>query len=228
MKNLGWLVMAISACSLLGAQGSPAKRPPVTGIAHVGLAAQDVQADRVFYTKTLGWTAAASLENQGGTRFFGDESQAVEVTHASTPSEPAFNHLAFATSDAEQMRSYLAAKGIKVPDAVSTWSDGTKSLHVKDPEGNAIEFVQSPRSMTGAARNRDAISSRIIHAGFVVRNAAAENRFYKDVLGFRLYWTGGMKDGVIDFVSLQVPDGTDWLEYMLNVGPHPSRQQLGV
>lgn len=37
-----------------------------------------------------------------------------------------------------------------------------------------------------------------------------------------------MKDGVTDWSSLQVPDGTDWIEYMLNAPPDPSRHQLGV
>jgi hypothetical protein len=31
-----------------------------------------------------------------------------------------------------------------------------------------------------------------------------------------------------DWVSLQVPDGTDWVEYMLNAGPTPSARTLGV
>jgi hypothetical protein len=35
------------------------------------------------------------------------------------------------------------------------------------------------------------------------------------VLGFRPYWYGGANDTVISWVSQQVPDGTDWLEYML-------------
>jgi catechol 2,3-dioxygenase-like lactoylglutathione lyase family enzyme len=55
----------------------------------------------------------------------------------------------------------------------------------------------------------------MIHAGFVVRNREKQDRFYRDVLGFRVYWHGGMKDEETDWVDMQVPDGQDWLEYML-------------
>src|SRR5208337_2784110 len=59
-----------------------------------------------------------------------------------------------------------------------------------------------------------AISRHMIHAGFLVYNRDAEDHFYRDLLGFRLYWHGGMQPGQTDWVAMQVPDGTDWLEYM--------------
>ena len=37
-----------------------------------------------------------------------------------------------------------------------------------------------------------------------------------------------MKEGETDWVSLQVPDGTDWLEYMLNQPQHPDLRATGV
>ena len=55
-----------------------------------------------------------------------------------------------------------------------------------------------------------------------------EDHFYKDVLGFHLYWQGGMKDNETNWVSMQVPDGTDWLEYMLNVSPGASQRVVGI
>jgi catechol 2,3-dioxygenase-like lactoylglutathione lyase family enzyme len=68
----------------------------------------------------------------------------------------------------------------------------------------------------------------MIHVGFIVRDREAENHFYIETLGFRPYWHGGMKDDVTDWVALQVPDGTDWLEYMLNQPEHPSLETTGV
>jgi catechol 2,3-dioxygenase-like lactoylglutathione lyase family enzyme len=66
----------------------------------------------------------------------------------------------------------------------------------------------------------------MIHTGFVVKDEAAENRFYRVLLGFKPYWRG-RTDTSFDYVSQQVPDGSDWLEYMLNTGPSPSPKQLG-
>ena len=36
-----------------------------------------------------------------------------------------------------------------------------------------------------------------------------------------------MKDDVTDWVAIQVPDGTDWLEYMLNASDEPTLKQFG-
>jgi catechol 2,3-dioxygenase-like lactoylglutathione lyase family enzyme len=68
----------------------------------------------------------------------------------------------------------------------------------------------------------------MIHAGFLVYHRDAEDHFYRDILGFRPYWYGGMKDNQTDWVALQVPDGTDWVEYMLNQPEHPDLRTTGV
>ena len=68
----------------------------------------------------------------------------------------------------------------------------------------------------------------MIHVGFLVHHRNAEDHFYRDILGFRPYWHGGMKDDETDWVAMQVPDGTDWLEYMLNQPEHPDLRLTGV
>ena len=67
----------------------------------------------------------------------------------------------------------------------------------------------------------------MIHAGFVVHDRAAEDKFYKDLLGFTVMWYGGMKDNEVNWVDMRVPDGSDWIEYMLRV-EHPTTRQRGV
>ena len=84
------------------------------------------------------------------------------------------------------------------------------------PKRNHIEFIQPPTHPEPVPVNP--LSNHIIHVGFIVHNADAENAFYRKVLGFRPYWYGG-RDGKTEWVSQQVPDGTDWLEYMLQGGP---------
>ena len=204
------------------------QRPPITGIAHIAIASQNMTASRAFYTDSLGWTAVASPEFPDGVRFYGDPRQTVEVHPASSPSELALEHIAFATTDAEALRQYLAFKGVAVPAALGTLRDGEKTFRVKDPENNTIEFVQRAPGVAKAASNLPtSLSGRIIHAGLMVKSASTEDRFYRDILGFRPYWSGGMKDGVTDWSSLQVPDGTDWIEYMLNQPVNPTKRQIG-
>jgi catechol 2,3-dioxygenase-like lactoylglutathione lyase family enzyme len=66
------------------------------------------------------------------------------------------------------------------------------------------------------------------HVGVTVHDRPAADKFYKDILGFQETWHGGMKDTETDWVDMRVPDGTDWLEYMLHVGDHPSPRTLGI
>ena len=84
---------------------------------------------------------------------------------------------------------------------------------MKDPEGNPIEFVQERPELTArhAGCRFEGHDPRRIRGD----DRDAEDKFYKDLLGFHLYWQGGMKEGETDWVDMQVPDGTQWLEYML-------------
>ena len=228
MKNNLYPALLLALASVLHAQGAPVTRPQITGISHVGLVAQSLRADEKFYDQMLGWSAAPSLESPGGLRFYGAPKQWIDVASATKRSDPTFNHIAFATTNAEQMRRYLAAHRVTVPAALTRWKDGSLSFRVHDPEGNLVEFIEAGSKPTHLVANPRSISSRIIHAGFVVHSATAEDAFYRKLLGFRLYWTGGMHDGVTDFFSLQVPNGTDWIEYMLHVPANADHRQLGV
>ena len=96
------------------------------------------------------------------------------------------------------------------------------SFAVHDPEGQLVIFVQQRPASSKTVSPR-AASHRIIHTGFWVHDRAAEDHFWRDILGFRPYWFGGQHDGEINYVSSQVPDGTDWIEYMLNRGANSQR-----
>ncbi len=137
-------------------------------------------------------------------------------------------HVAFATPDAEGVRKYLADRGASVPGKVSTGGNGTVWFAMNDPEGNPIEFVQEHPELT--SRHAEvAVSKVMIHAGFVVHDREKEDKFYKDLLGFHVYWHGGMKDDQTDWIDMQVPDGTQWLEYMMvKPGQELSPATLGV
>jgi catechol 2,3-dioxygenase-like lactoylglutathione lyase family enzyme len=136
------------------------------------------------------------------------------------------DHVAFATDNIVALRRYLVEKGIKAAQ-IQGRSDHSLSFTVEDPEGHRIEFVErgKAQSVPPAA---SPVSRRMIHAGFVIYHRDAEDRFYREILGFRPYWHGGMKDDATDWVAMQVPDGTDWLEYMLNQPEHMDLQLTGV
>jgi catechol 2,3-dioxygenase-like lactoylglutathione lyase family enzyme len=211
------------------AQKPDTLRPQVTGISHVTLYADDLPASRRFYATLIGWEPVPAAGAPSGIRFYANHSQYVELV--SPPEEGIKDRLdivGFATDDADAMRRFLAAHGVAVPDAVTTGADGSKSFLTADPEGNKIEFTQqgSHHPPTPASPS-ESLSSHIVHAGYMVRDRAKLDHFYKDVLGFHLYWQGGAKPGDIDWVMMQVPNGTDWIEYMLYLPANPSRAELG-
>lgn len=139
-----------------------------------------------------------------------------------------FEGIGFSTSDAEGLRRFLGANGVPVPETVSADGLGSRFFDVKDPEGNRVEFTQEGiHQPQGGKATSARVSTHIIHAGFVAHDRAALDRFYKDLLGFHLYWEGGSGPGHTDWVMMQVPDGTDWLEYMLYLKADASREQLG-
>ena len=216
-----------------GAQAQPA-RPSITSVSHLAVYAADPAKNETFYVHDLGAVKRPDPENPAGTRYYFSPVQFVEVLPL--PSGASINrldHAAFNVSDAEGMRRYLISKGIAVPRRLSEGSDGSRWFQVKDPEGMTIEFVQPPASPPRIADG--GLSTHIIHVGFIVHDRKLEDTFYRDVLGFRPYWAGGMKDDVTNWVSQQVPDGPDWLEYMIvgtpdtrGIPANMSQANLGV
>ena len=216
-------------------QGAPA-RPPIVGVAHIGLKTDNMDAARNFYTGVLGF-GEFTLDNPPGklmlSYFKVNDHQYIEVFPTlKDPKEDRLSHISFETTDAEQLRTYLASRGVKVPDKLPPRLDNNLGFDVTDPDGHTVEFMQyTPGSLHaqnfGKFLPETRISQRMIHVGIVVHDPAAADHFYKDILGFRETWHGGMKDDKTDWVDMRVPEGTDWLEYMLNVD-NPSPRLLGV
>lgn len=239
MERRPWCVVALLVATAL-AQATD-KRPKITGIDHVAFYTTSPEANQRRYTTVLGLATGAPIEVGQTQRFFvGVGAAGMQwVGYSPAPDAKAtgrMDHIAFRTDDCAALRSYLAASGVKVPDSVGSLKDGSLSFKVKDPEGHEIEFVetrnmenQNPVSpMTGSVVMTDAVSRRMIHAGFIVRDRDAEDHFYRNILGFHIYWLGGMQPDRTDWVAMQVPDGTDWLEYMLNADANPSLRLTGV
>jgi catechol 2,3-dioxygenase-like lactoylglutathione lyase family enzyme len=200
---------------------SPQERPAITGIAFVRMYTADSVASVAFYSKTLG---LGHHDSKGIARYSINDLQWLEVEPLPTPVPVSrLAAVAFTTRDTTALERYLKANSI---DIAQPMHHGIFGVH--DPEGNLILFVQQGNNPAGLPiASPTATSHRIIHAGFLVKDRATEDRFYRELLGFHPYWYGGQKDDRIDYVALQVPDGSDWLEYMLNGGPSPNAHQLG-
>ncbi len=212
MKNLAVLACAGALAFAVAAHAET--RPAITGVSHIAVYSADLAKSEAFYTHDLGATKGRDPENAAGTRYYFSPSQFVEVLPL--PADAGVNrldHVAFATTDAEGLRSYLVAHKIAAPAKLSKGADGSLWFDVLDPEGNRVQFVQASATPVTVASNP--LSPHIIHVGYIIHSRAREDAFFRDVLGFKPYWYGGFKEDVPTWVSQQVPDGHDWLEYMI-------------
>jgi catechol 2,3-dioxygenase-like lactoylglutathione lyase family enzyme len=223
MKKLSF-VLVFAVLPLCAQTSTP--RPHILGIDHVAFYTTQPDGVKKLYGDLLGLTSAAPVEPGGALRYMIGK-QWVGYSPAPDPKAiDRMDHVALVTDNIVALRKYLTAQGINVPQ-IQGRSDHSLFFVVKDPEGHSIEFVERG-AVEAVAPVPAAVSRHMIHAGFLVYNRPAEDHFYLDILGFRPYWHGGMKDDVTEWVALQVPDGTDWVEYMLNQPEHADLQLTGV
>ena len=224
-RIVGFIVLCL--VGLAHPAGRDAKRPEMSGVAFVRISVGDLQTATSFYNGTL---RLPNLQCSGNSAkcFFVNPSQQVElVEQTSTPGEDRVDAIGIFTTDADSLRQYLLSHGQK-PGELITNAPGGISFQIKDPEGHVLEFVQRTGTVAGSIGGPVPRDMRIIHAGFVVKDREAMDKFYRDILGFHVYWHGGMKVGETDWVDMQVTDGTDWIEYMLNVPANADKHTLGV
>jgi len=215
--------------------GAP-KRPMITGVAHIAFQVSDLAKAREFYGELLGYEEPFQIRNQDGslalTYFKVNERQYIEIFPDLPPDkDDRLSHIAFETTDLEALRVYLLSKGVKAPEKVNQGRDGNLNFTVADPDGHRVEFVQYRdgslhRRSKGRYVSSRRISDRILHVGVTVADLPAADKFYKEILGFSEIWRGGRDDAALNWINMKVPDGTDYLEYML-VTAAPTRQQLG-
>ena len=230
-----FLVWAAPSLCLLSAKEKT--HPKILEVLQVRIYTTNEQAAHDFYYGVLRTLALAA---SGETKCLWCEAitkdtngPVVLVPVSGDPPQDLINAIFLKTDDAEGLRKYLEKNKVKVRK-LTKWTNGG-SFSARDPEGHCLVFVQaadpslpSLGMMPGAYGAPSPHWPHIIHAGFIVRDRAAMDRFYKDILNFHVYWQGGMKDGETDWVDMQLPDGTDWIEYMLNVPPDADQRTRGV
>ena len=200
------------------------ERPRITGVPHIAIFAKDYEKSREFYRDFLGYQEPFSLKKADGspdlTFFKVNDRQYIELFTEREAGSDRLNHIALEVPDAEAMRVYLKSRGVAVPDRVNKGRIGTLNFNIKDPDGHTVEIVQYaadslPVKERGNFTPRERVSDRMMHVGILVGSLEAANKFYHDILGFREIWRGGRNDTELSWVNMQVPDGEDYVEFML-------------
>lgn len=214
--------LALAAC--LCAQTQPVRRPPITGVAHIALYVKDVQAARNFYTGLLGYQECFDLKNPDGSLSLTfikiNDRQYIELFPERAAGTDRLAHISIETTDAAQMRLYLASKGVQVPGSVPKGRIGNSNFNVKDPDGHTVEIVQyEPAGWSVRERGRflpaERVSARMLHVGILVGSLGKSLAFYHGILGFQETWRGTRDPKALSWVNVRVPEGSDYIELML-------------
>jgi len=230
-RGICFLLLATIACAALfpfahRAVAKAAQCPRILGISGVTLLVSDVAASRATYTSYLAPRYTCDFcEDAHFPGFELGSGQTIALQPAPAPQpNNLVDEVFFLTDDLKRMKNYLKSQKIQYEELAARRIP--LRLRVTDPDGHHISFVQTalpPTMDTGGSA-----PLHLIHAGFIVRNQSQMDHFYKDILGFRPYWHVGMKDDETSWISLQVPDGTDWVEFMVNLPPDPDQHLRGV
>lgn len=228
------MVAALLTAGLLAAQDLP--RPKITGIAHIALFVKDVEKARNFYSGLLGYDEVFRLNNPDGSLSMSfikvNERQYIEISPEKQAGSDRLNHISVEVDDAEAMRKYLASRGVKVPEKVGVGRIGNHNFNIKDPAGHTVEIVQyMPNGWSvrdkGKAVPATRVSTHIMHLGIIVNELEPQMKFYREVLGFQETWRGSKDNKTLSWVNMKVPDGDDYLEFMLH-DPVPEPTKRGT
>jgi catechol 2,3-dioxygenase-like lactoylglutathione lyase family enzyme len=210
------------AALMLHAQ-SP-ERPHILGIAHVAFHVSDIEKSRAYYKDFLGFAEPFRLDNPDGSLSLTfikiNDRQYLELFPGLEAGADRLHHVAFETDNAERMRAYLASRGVKVPDRVPKGRIGNLNFNITDPDGHTVEIVEyAPDGWSMRDQGKylpdSRISDHLWHAGILVGNLDAAMHFYGDILGFHEIWRGSSNGKTLSWVNMQVPDGGDYIEFML-------------
>ncbi|MGB9469668.1 MAG: VOC family protein, partial [Candidatus Acidiferrum sp.] len=211
---------------------NPPDRPHIDGIAGVRIYVTDMNSSRLFYSAVTNTKRDCDwCETQEPSAFRLPSGQFLLLTHMVV--KDGISRIAEISFNADNLKELAHVfKENKIRYEADVEDGVFMMIRVADPESNLIAFFDkdAPRQFKAYYPNADsnaALKERILHVGFVVKNREAMDHFYKDILGFRLYWQGGSAESQTDWVDMQVPDGTDWIEYMLNVPAGADQQTLG-
>jgi|ERR1043166_472985 len=228
------ILLAIAAvlqfASLAGLANDAPARPRITGIDHVRLYVANREKAIQFYSKLVGLptNVAYGCRTASHPCFPVWTDQQIELEQSPTPAPKNWlAQIAYRTDDVAGMRNFLLAHHVGVTP-ITRDHNGARHFELRDPEGNTMSFIQRAEVSPDFTTTSNRVGTHLIHAGFVVKSVEAENKFYRDLLGFRLYWHGGFKDDGLDWYEIQVPDGPDWIEYMLNIPANADHKELGV
>jgi catechol 2,3-dioxygenase-like lactoylglutathione lyase family enzyme len=232
--------LALTLLSLfLAAPALAQPKPKIFQIAKVQIYVTNLDASRKFYSGITGidlpcdWCERAPAP----LNFILPSQQILELLPTPTQRTNFLGRITFTVDDLQLLKQLLTANHIAYQE--NQHARGViPTIFANDPDGHELEFAASSeysvQSVLAATHQKPLsatngyVAQRLLHAGFIAKNQSAMEHFYKDILGFHVYWHGGMQDDRTDWLDMQIPDGTDWVEFMLNIPDDANKHLRGV
>ena len=236
MKKVALLLASLFLCVSVVAKREVPKRPRILGIAGVTILVSDLTEARKFYLKLIDPTHSCDYCQAAPPPYlFLPSGQRIKFEKAPVPPPASLlTEVSLLTDDLEGFKKYFNYNKVDFNEVKKKRGGELIRLVLTDAEGHHISITDSYHLANAEDVNAGLPPTnlsnpvRIIHAGFIVNNRAAVDRYFVNELGFRPYWHGGMTDERDDWVAMQVPEGTDWVEYMLNISPTADKHTRGV
>jgi lactoylglutathione lyase len=126
----------------------------IKGIAHLGIRVWDLTRSRAFYERMgfefiagpIGPEPVAIMTHPSGVvvNFIlnAAASSSTNVLMDVPEKHPGYTHFAFAVTDVLAMKSALEQAGITLSGGPVDFESGSRSIFVRDPDRNVIEFTQ--------------------------------------------------------------------------------------
>jgi catechol 2,3-dioxygenase-like lactoylglutathione lyase family enzyme len=157
------------------------------GIDHVVLRVADLERMLDFYCQVLGCRIERRVDDLGLVQLRAG-SALIDLVAATVPvGVRNLDHLCLRIEafDGDALRAHLTRCGVATEGVVSRYgAEGEgPSVYLADPEGNTIELKGPSRRDSAAARPPELRRTTI-----VVRDIDRSRRFYRDVLGFRVWF----------------------------------------
>jgi catechol 2,3-dioxygenase-like lactoylglutathione lyase family enzyme len=222
------MMRALLIASLLSTALFAQERPKVLGVAHMAVYVKDLAKTRQFYEELLGFGEPFTLPNKDktGTRIVFikvNDKQYFEIFNEKDRGEGQLNHISFYVDSADRAYAFFKAHGIEVigdKGQVGKGQTGNKNFNVHDPDGHVVEIVEyQPDSWTAREAGKfmppTRIADHIMHVGVLVGDLDKSMAFYHGLLGFQEFWRGSGSPKSLSWVNMRVPEGEDYLEFML-------------
>ncbi|HEX9784238.1 MAG TPA: VOC family protein [Opitutaceae bacterium] len=208
------------------ADAKEVKRPKVLGLSHVAFFVDDLDKAVSFYTDFFGYATPYFIPTADDGKLIWikiNDRQSVELFSAPKDfksSSDRLNHIALETDDCDAMRLYLMSKGFEVPEKTPVGKIGNKNFTISDPDGNRVEIVEYMKDgwtvrEKGKFMPGKRISPRMRHVGIKVGQLEPAMKFYGDVFGLKEIYRQSADGKTLSWVNMQVPDGDDYIEFML-------------